>query len=248
MRAYTLISGSTSEVGHAVVRRLADGGALILHGRDEAKLRSLLGSCSATFEHMVWVQDLNRPDEIAGSLGALLAGGERAVEAFVHCAGVAHVLPARTAPLSAAMESFNINCISAQQIVATLLKKRVNPSPLRNVAFISSIYSRVGVRAHSLYCASKAALDGLMRALAVELAPETRVNSILPGALDTAMARNAMSDPEIVRNLQSAYPLGIGYPKDVAAAVAFLLSEDSRWITGQEIVIDGGRLVNFSLK
>jgi NAD(P)-dependent dehydrogenase (short-subunit alcohol dehydrogenase family) len=87
-----------------------------------------------------------------------------------------------------------------------------------------------------------------MRSLAVELAPETRVNSVLPGALNTAMAQNAMSDADIVRNFQSDYPLGLGSPDDVASAVRFLLSDEARWITGQEIVVDGGRSVNFSLK
>jgi NAD(P)-dependent dehydrogenase (short-subunit alcohol dehydrogenase family) len=105
-----------------------------------------------------------------------------------------------------------------------------------------------GVRGHSLYCASKAALDGLMRALAVELAPETRVNSILPGALDTSMSASALSDPQVAASLKANYPLGIGKPEDIANAVQFLMSDEARWLTGQEIVIDGGRTVNFSLK
>jgi NAD(P)-dependent dehydrogenase (short-subunit alcohol dehydrogenase family) len=87
-----------------------------------------------------------------------------------------------------------------------------------------------------------------MRALAVELAPDTRVNSILPGALDTAMAASAMSDAEVAANVKASYPLGIGKPEDIANAVQFLLSDEARWLTGQELVIDGGRTVNFSLK
>ena len=131
---------------------------------------------------------------------------------------------------------------------ASLLKKRINTSVLRSVVFISSIYSRVGVRGHSIYCATKAALDGLMRALAVELAPDTRVNCILPGALNTAMAASAMNDAEVAANVKASYPLGIGKPEDIANAVQFLLSDEARWLTGQELVIDGGRTVNFSLK
>ena len=113
---------------------------------------------------------------------------------------------------------------------------------------ISSIWSQFGARGHSLYCASKAAVDGMMRALAVELAPDVRVNSVLPGAVRTPMGEAALTDPEIVEGLRQNYPLGIGQPGDVAAAVEFLMSEDARWITGQQFVVDGGRTINMSLK
>jgi NAD(P)-dependent dehydrogenase (short-subunit alcohol dehydrogenase family) len=62
------------------------------------------------------------------------------------------------------------------------------------------------------------------------------------------MAEAALSDPEIAARLQRDYPLGLGRPDDVAAAVAFLMSEDARWISGQEVVVDGGRTTNMSLK
>jgi len=86
-----------------------------------------------------------------------------------------------------------------------------------------------------------------MRALAVELAPGTRANSILPGAIRTAMSETGFTDPAIVEKLKHDYPLGIGEPKDIAQAVDFLLRQKAKWITGQEIVIDGGRSVNMSL-
>ena len=248
MQAYTLISGATSGVGSAVVALLAEKQPLLLHGRDEAKLQKLLESCSKAHPHQIWVQDLQSIETVSSSLEAVLSSKGIAVENLVHCAGVAVVLPARGAPLAATQQSFNINCLAAQQITASLLKKRINTSVLRSVVFISSIYSRVGVRGHSIYCATKAALDGLMRALAVELAPDTRVNSILPGALDTAMAASAMNDSEVAANVKASYPLGIGKPEDIANAVQFLLSDEARWLTGQELVIDGGRTVNFSLK
>jgi NAD(P)-dependent dehydrogenase (short-subunit alcohol dehydrogenase family) len=87
-----------------------------------------------------------------------------------------------------------------------------------------------------------------MRALAVELAPATRVNSILPGAIQTSMAEGGFADPAIVEKLRQDYPLGIGRPDDIASAVEFVLSAGARWLTGQEIVIDGGRTINASLK
>ena len=178
----------------------------------------------------------------------LLARHDAAVEGFVHCAGAVHVLPARSASLEAVIESLNVNYIAAQQIIATLLRKRANPGRLSNVVVISSIWSQFGARGHSIYCASKAALDGMVRALAVELAPQVRVNSVLPGAVQTPMAEAALADPEIMQGLRENYPLGLGQPADIAAAVAFLMSEEARWITGQQWVVDGGRTVNMSNK
>ena len=87
-----------------------------------------------------------------------------------------------------------------------------------------------------------------MRALAVELAPAVRVNSILPGAIDTPLAAAAFSDAEIMEKFQRDYPLGVGQPSDIAEAIRFLLSQEARWWTGQEIVVDGGRTVNLSQK
>jgi NAD(P)-dependent dehydrogenase (short-subunit alcohol dehydrogenase family) len=141
-----------------------------------------------------------------------------------------------------------VNVLSAAEIVRTLLGKRRNGAGLRDVVFISSIWARFGARGHAAYCASKAALDGLMRAMAVELAPAVRVNAVLPGAMATAMAATAMADPEIVARFRQDYPLGLGVPEDVAHAVAFLLSPEARWITGSEFTIDGGRTANMSLK
>ena len=156
-------------------------------------------------------------------------------------------LPMRSVDYSVAQEIMNVNFFSAAEIVHVLLKRKVNGQRLTDILFISSIWSRFGARAHSAYCASKAALDGLMRALALELAPGIRVNSILPGAIRTSMAAEAFADPIIVDKLNRDYPLGLGKPDDIADAIEFVLSQKARWLTGQEIVIDGGRTVNMSL-
>jgi NAD(P)-dependent dehydrogenase (short-subunit alcohol dehydrogenase family) len=75
--------------------------------------------------------------------------------------------------------------------------------------------------------------------LAVELAPAVRVNSILPGIIETEMTRQYFESP----NFLGFYPLGFGRPEDIADAVEFLTSDRARWITGHELVVDGGRTV-----
>jgi NAD(P)-dependent dehydrogenase (short-subunit alcohol dehydrogenase family) len=97
-----------------------------------------------------------------------------------------------------------------------------------------------------VYCASKGALDAYMRALAVELAPNVRVNSVLPGGVRTPMTESMFADAEWVERVQSQYPLGLGTEGDIADSVEFLLSDGARWVTGQQLVVDGGRTVNIS--
>lgn len=246
---YTLITGASSGLGRAAAIRLAqEGRALILHGRNLDRLEETRQMCATPERHVLWPFDLKQVGDLAASLTPLLAPAGRAVEAFVHCAGMVTVLPMKSIDYRVAQEIMNVNFFSAVEIVNLLLKKKVNAQKLVNVLFISSIWSRYGAKAHAAYCASKAALDGLMRALAVELAPAVRVNSILPGAIQTAMAEQGFADPAIVEKLHQDYPLGLGQPGDIAEAIAFVLSDKARWVTGQQLVIDGGRTANMSLK
>ena len=244
---HTLITGASSGIGRAVALRLSRERSLLLHGRDAARLEETRKLCEDPDRHALWPCDFEDPARISPSLVRLL-DPYRHIDAFVHCAGIAALLPARSVDHHAALATLNVNFLSAVETLNLLLKKKVNAQQLQAVVLISSIYSRTGARAHSAYCASKAALDGWMRALAVELAPAVRVNSVLPGAIATPMAAAAMEEPDVAEKLRRDYPLGPGDPGDIAAAVEFLLSPSARWITGQEIVVDGGRTVNLSLK
>jgi len=243
----TLITGASSGIGREVAVHLSKDRSLILHGRNAERLKETRDACANPGRHLIWIYDLHNLATLAKSLASLLAKSVRGVEAVVHAAGMVTVLPMRAVDHQVAQEIMNVNFFSAVEIIHVLLKKKVNAGHLVNIVFISSIWSRFGAKGHSAYCASKAALDGLMRALAVELAPGTRVNSILPGAIRTAMSETGFTDPAIVEKLKHDYPLGIGEPKDIAQAADFLLRQKAQWITGQEIVIDGGRSVNMSL-
>ena len=85
-----------------------------------------------------------------------------------------------------------------------------------------------------------------MRNLAIELAPTVRINSILPGAVPTEMTSDIFENEELVERMKKTYPLGIGERKDISNSVQFLLSENSRWITGQQLTVDGGRTIDIS--
>lgn len=241
----TLVTGSSSGLGRAIAERLSHGRRLILAGRDPMRLQETLVACEPG-EHVIWPMDLRDVSAIEVALRELLAAHELTIDGFVHAAGAVKLLPFRSIDLAAATEVMNVNFMAAFAILRVLIKKAINQHQLRSVVFVSSTASQFGARGFHVYCASKGALDAFMRALAVELAPVVRVNSVLPGAVRTRMTEQMFADETIRQNIEKDYPLGVGEPSDIAAAVEFLMSEDARWITGQQLVVDGGRTVNIS--
>lgn len=244
--ACLLITGASSGLGREMALRFSADHRLILAGRDEARLQAARLACHAPERHLVWRHDLADVEGIAGQLGAFLAAESVQVESLIHCAARLDVLPLRSLEPERVQATFRTNVLAALELVRTLTKKRINQQRLRAVVFVSSIASQFGAKGFSAYGASKAALDALMKALAVELAPMVRVNSVLPGALRTAMTASMFDDPQLAERLVADYPLGIGAPADVVDAVEFLLSDKARWITGQQLVVDGGRSSNIT--
>jgi NAD(P)-dependent dehydrogenase (short-subunit alcohol dehydrogenase family) len=242
---YVLVTGSSSGIGREMSVALSRDYRLILNGRDETRIRETLAKCSDPSKHLIWRYDLADVDGIAASMAELLTPQVR-VSGFVHCAALLKVLPLRSQPLSMFRDNLNVNFLSAVEILSNLTKKKVNDRCLSSVVFISSIASMFGAKGFGAYSASKGALDSFMKVMSVELAPQVRLNSVLPGAVKTPMTAHMFDTPEIAERFKRDYPLGVGTADDVIAAVAFLLSENARWITGQQIVVDGGRTVNIT--
>lgn len=243
---YTLITGASSGIGRAIALRLACEGNVILHGRDAGRLDETGAQCPQTSKRLVWRFDLADSAGLESSLIGLLKTNEAVVDTFIHSAGMLTLLPLRSMTPAQMSELMNVNFLSAAQIVGALVKKTNNDKQLRNVVFVSSTASKFGAKAFSIYSASKGALDAMMRSLAVELAPGVRVNSILPGGIGTQMTDRMLSDVELKERMEREYPLGLGRAEDVANLVHFLVSDEARWITGQQFVIDGGRTINIT--
>ena len=243
---YTLITGASSGIGREIAVRLSSSRTLIVHGRDAARIEETIRGCAHPERHVPWTFDLSDVDRIEDAVTALLSTRRLAVDAFVHCAGALSVLPLRAIDSKSLRRIVDVNFASAFEMTRLLTRNKVNGHHLAGIVFVSSIASRLGARGFSAYCASKGALDAFMRAAAVELGPRVRLNSVLPGAVRTAMTNDMLDDPELAARLGADYPLGLGKPSDVASAVEFLLSDAARWITGQQLVVDGGRSVNIS--
>jgi NAD(P)-dependent dehydrogenase (short-subunit alcohol dehydrogenase family) len=246
MNEYILITGASSGIGRQIAILLSNTYNLILHGRDEIRLNETKTHCNTENKLVIWKYDLNEISLIEPTLGDFIRLNEIQVIGFVHCAGFLKMVPIKMYSIQTMLETMNINFFAAVQIVKVLINKKSNHSALKNVVFISSTASTMGAKAFSIYSASKGALDSYMRCLAVELAPKVRANSILPGGIQTEMTEQIFQDQEVISRLEATYPLGLGHTSDIAEMADFLLSEKSRWITGQQFVVDGGRSINIS--
>lgn len=243
---YLLLTGASSGIGRDMAVSLSDRYSLILNGRDAARLEETRQACRSPERHLCWARDLTGVGTLGAALTAFLGEHDAQVSGFVHCAAILKVLPLRSIAIEHAQDVMNTNVLAAMEITRILTRRAVNGRNLDSIVFISSIASRFGAKGFTAYCASKAALDGLMKALAVELGPQVRVNSVLPGGVRTPMTDAMFDDPDTAERLTRDYPLGVGLPSDIGDAVAFLLSPKARWITGHQMTVDGGRSANIS--
>lgn len=241
---YTLITGASSGVGRELAVYLSKTRLLILNGRDKERLEETKNLCSNNA--VVWAYDLSDYKSLEQDFAEWLKGQSIEIESFVHCAGVMNMVPLRGVNAEVLETIYAVNVFAPELIMKVLASRKFNARNLKSAVFISSNISNRGAAAFSVYGASKSALDGLMRNLSVELAPNVRVNTILPGGMITEMTKEIFADETVAREMERNYPLGLGSPRDIAPAVEYLLSEQSRWVTGQQLTIDGGRTIDIT--
>jgi len=171
----------------------------------------------------------------------LLSENIEPLDGLVLNAGIIEYSPAKLVSSDKLRKIFQVNFESNVLLVQNLLKKKKIKKG-SSIVFISSIASILGVKGTSLYSASKAALNSYAKVLANELSPQKiRVNVILPGIVKTELIeRENISTLHEMELIENEYPLGFGMPEDITNLTLFLLSDKSKWITGSEIVIDGG--------
>ena len=245
-REWALVTGASSGIGRSVAVELSQRYNLVLNGRDATRLEETKSACCSDAEICLCPFDLGNVDELSDAFAAFIRDKGFRIASFVHCAGVSRLLPVRGTKLSDLRDTFNTNVFAPFLIVQTLASRRINGDALKSIVFISSNISNRGSKAFAAYGASKSGVDGLMRCLAVELAPNVRVNSVLPGAVRTRMTENIFANDEVVARMKSQYPLGLGQTCNIADAVSFLLSDKASWITGQQITVDGGATINIT--
>lgn len=245
-KKYILITGASSGIGSKIAIELSAHYNIILNGRNLERLLSTKSSCFTDNEQIIFQRDLSVLNNLESDLSKFIFDNDIEITKFVHSAGFMKMVPLKMVTIDSIEASFTTNIFSSALIIKTLINKKCNNSALNCVVFISSNISNFGAKAFSIYGASKSGLDGLMRNLAIELAPKVRINSVLPGGVRTQMTEAIFEETETLQRIEKTYPLGLGEPNDIFEMVEFLLSEKARWITGQQITVDGGRTINIS--
>lgn len=224
--------GATGAIGRVLLADLAGQGARVFAlGRNPQKLESLQPRPADSA-----VVDLTKPEAWAAELAKLPE-----LDGFVLASGQLDLFPMSAVPPRTFEAGIHTNLVAPALLIRELLRLR-KLRPGASVVLLGSIASK-GAVGHAAYSASKAALVGLARTLALELAPSRiRVNVVSPGLVKAGMHEKlaASIDPEALKAYAASYPLGLGNPSDLSGPVSFLLSPASSWITGHDLVVDGG--------
>jgi len=241
MSNYIFLTGATSGIGEGIIHHLSKKHRFILCDRNHEHLVSVKEKCLNSESHKVLCLDLvSDKNQLFNQTNQFLMTNNICVDSFIHCAGVTRILPLRNFTADYVSEIFDVNILSSLEILRALLKKE-NKGSLKNIIYISALWSKRGDIGNSIYAASKGAINSLVITLAQELAPKVRVNSVVPGAINTPMTEKLLSDESFRKSIEKDYPLGLGTVDDIVYLIEFLLSEKTRWITGQNYIIDGGR-------
>ena len=237
-----LITGAASGIGRAtavLVSRLSGSVAAVDQNREglEQTVASLEGG-----GHTLHSCDLRDIGSIPEWLPKL-AEQWGPLHGIVHAAGVPCTAPLRVLKPESYRDVLAVNTEAALALARAFQSRKVYAGNHGSVVFISSVMAIVGSPTIVAYSMTKAALIGMARSMALELAPKRiRVNCVAPGFVRTPMyAQVAGSwDPEQEARIIALHPLGPGEPEDIAHAIAFLLADTGRWITGTVLTVDGG--------
>ena len=234
-----LVTGASSGIGREIAITLSKKGAsVVITGRNEERLNDTYHCLEIGNDqsHLQIVADLNKDEQIEQ-----LVANSNAVDGVVCCSGINDKAPIKHVTREKIDKMYGANVYGPMLLVKELVKKKkINNSA--SIVFISSISSIYATISNALYASSKGAINSLVKVLALELAPKKiRVNSIMPGMVRTNMINAYGLSEEEMEAVIKSYPLGrIGEPEDIANAAVFFLSDNSLWITGANLVIDGG--------
>ncbi|MFC2113207.1 SDR family NAD(P)-dependent oxidoreductase [Bacteroidota bacterium] len=237
-----LVTGASSGIGAQCCSALSSAGAnLILLGRNEARLKNVSRKMEPG-NHSTILYDLCDINGIESSISGILDRYDF-VHGFIHSAGIDLTKPLSFLKDNDFQTIFKINVTSGFEIARILSKRKYCPLVGASYIFIASVMGSVGEPGKIAYSASKGALLAGCRSMALELAhKKIRINCISPAIVKTELVDELFNKlPEnSVESIKKRHPLGLGHPDDVAKSCIFLLSDEAAWITGSNLVVDGG--------
>ena len=229
-----LILGATGAIGSALAKKIvSDGDQVHLVGRDQTNLSALASELDSTFTTCNVLEE-NFSEKIINDLA------DTPINGLAYCVGSIDLKPLKLSKKKDFLECFNLNLISATEIIrASFEKLKENKG---SIVLFSTVAARKGFTNHSIISSAKAAVEGLTVALAAEFSPNVRVNCIAPSLSKSKMGEFLLKNEKIAEGIAKLHPLKrLGEGSDFSAIARFLMSEESSWITGQIIGVDGGR-------
>ena len=237
-----LITGASSGIGAYCAKEFAKYGAeLILVGRNDIKLNEVRSSLENPKLHLVYRADLSEIDS-GFEMICNLPEEKLPLDGIFHSVGKELIKPINLTKSSDYKLVFSSTVEAAISISRALAKKNI-VAKNASVIFMSSVAAISGTPGLSAYSASKAALIGLTKSLALEFAPrQVRFNTLLSGAVESPMHDRLLKNlsSKSIDEYRSRHPLGFGKKSDISNLSTFLISDASQWITGSSICIDGG--------
>lgn len=237
-----VVTGASSGIGRQCAITCSKMGArVVLIARNEQRLSETLSEMEGD-GHKLISADLTEFNKLNGIVEWIVAI-TGPIDGVVNCAGISATMPLKLMNDAIMDDFFKVNVFSAIELTRHICHIGHVRKEGASIVFLSSVMSVRGERGKSLYSMTKGALVSGVRSLATEYARRAiRFNCISPGAILTPINRDLphMKNPEARAALEAKHLLGLGQTDDVANACVFLLSDASRWITGQNIIVDGG--------
>jgi 3-oxoacyl-[acyl-carrier protein] reductase len=223
-----LVVGGSSGIGFSLVKVLVANHATIFN---------ISRNASAEWPENIHHQSL----DVLGEVSSMSLQLPEQLHGLVYSVGSINLKPFARLTEDDFLNDYRINVIGAAKIIQQSVKA-LKSAGGASIVLISSVAAKIGLGFHTSIAAAKGGLEGFALSLAAELAPQNiRVNVVAPSLTDTPLAQSLLNTPEKKEAAGKRHPLGkFGKTADIASAVAFLLSDESSWITGQVIGIDGG--------
>ena len=229
-----LIFGATGSIGSSLAEQLnASNQEVHLVARNEDELKTLSGNIGCSYS-VADVLDEGFIESIKADVS------EHSIKGVAYCVGSIDLKPLKRVSESDLHNCMKLNLYSAIEVIKGFQDELKKSSG--SIVLFSSVAAQKGFTNHTIIASAKAAIEGLTVTLAAEFAPYIRVNCIAPSLTSSKISRSMLKSPVVAEALAKAHPMKkLGEGKDSAALAKFLLSEDSSWVTGQVIGVDGGR-------
>lgn len=217
-----VVVGGNSGIGKTLIQKLQNSGANVF---------AFARNSNSDFNTIEWDVTKDLPD---------LSSLPEVIHGLVYLPGTINLKPFHRLKLQDFQDDLNINLLGAIKITQALINnlKKAEPASL---VYVSTVATKLGMPFHSSVAVSKSAIEGLAKSIAAEYAPKIRANVVAPSLTDTPLAERLLSTDEKRAASNQRHPLKrVGKTEDISNAIYYLLSDDSLWVTGQVLGVDGG--------